>query len=187
MSTDKDDESIIFAQVDCELDTNPKILEAGNLGRQVFEFILRRNARRGFKGSIPLSHIGPAYLARTLMLATSDDAVTGVTAAVTAKLIAIDEAEGVVRLCRRLRGGDVDAVAAAPLGQLEREAGGEQLAETVEQRDPSGVHRVGHRGPVRDLDLRGDQRVRGCERMCPYAACRCTDARRTLAHARMCF
>lgn len=98
MSADKDDEAVIFAQVDSDLDSNPKILEAGNLGRQVFEFILRRNARRGFKGSIPLSHIGPAYLARTLMLATSDDAATGVTAAVTANLIAIDEAEGVVRI-----------------------------------------------------------------------------------------
>ncbi len=98
MSADKDDEAAIFAQVDADLDINPKIRAAGNLGRQVFEFVLRRNARRGFKGHIPLSHIGPDYLVEQLMLASRDDAVTGVTKAVTAKLIEIDEAAGTVRI-----------------------------------------------------------------------------------------
>ena len=93
MADDKD----IFAQVDGNLDTNPKIRKAGSFGRQVFEFVLRRNALRGFKGFVPIAFIDADYLAELLMI-DSSDAVTGVTKAVTAKLIAIDEAAGVVRI-----------------------------------------------------------------------------------------
>lgn len=92
MSDDKD----LFAQVDANLDTHPKIRQAGALGRQVFEFILRRNALRGFKGHVPIAFVDPDYLADLLMV-SRDDAVTGVTKAVTANLIAID-ASGVVRI-----------------------------------------------------------------------------------------
>lgn len=91
------DDKEIFAQVDGNLDTNPKIRKAGSFGRQVFEFLLRRNALRGFKGSVPVSFIDPDYLADILMISPSD-AVTGVTKAVTANLIAIDEPAGVVRI-----------------------------------------------------------------------------------------
>jgi hypothetical protein len=94
---DKDDESIVFAQVDANLDTHPKIRKAGSFGRQVFEFVLRRNALRGFKGHVPVSYVDPDYLADQLMI-SPNDAVTGVTKAVTAKLIAIDEAADTVTI-----------------------------------------------------------------------------------------
>lgn len=97
MSADRDDEQIIFAQVDADLDSHPKIRKAGAFGRQVFEFILRRNARRGFKGSVPISHVDADYLAEQLMIDAAD-AVTGVTKAVTAKLIELDERAGLVRI-----------------------------------------------------------------------------------------
>jgi hypothetical protein len=96
MSVERDSEAIVFAQVDANLDSNPKIRKAGSFGRQVFEFLLRRNALRGFKGSVPASFADPDYLADQLMI-SRDDAVTGVTKAVTAKLIAI-EASGEVRI-----------------------------------------------------------------------------------------
>lgn len=97
MSVDKDGESVVFAMVDANLDTNPKIRKAGSFGRQVFEFVLRRNALRGSKGSVPIAYVDPDYLADQLMIASSD-AVTGVTKAVTAKLIEIDEHAGLVHI-----------------------------------------------------------------------------------------
>jgi hypothetical protein len=97
MSIDKDSESVVFAQIDANLDTNPKIRKAGSFGRQVFEFVLRRNSLRGSKGSVPIAFVDPDYLADILMIAR-DAAVTGVTKAVTANLILIDDVEGVVRI-----------------------------------------------------------------------------------------
>jgi hypothetical protein len=97
MSVEKDSEAIVFAQVDANLDSNPKIRKAGSFGRQVFEFLLRRNALRGFKGSVPAAFADPDYLADQLMV-SRDDAVTGVTKAVTANLITFDHASGVVRI-----------------------------------------------------------------------------------------
>jgi hypothetical protein len=96
MSVEKDSEAIVFAQVDANLDSNPKIRKAGSFGRQVFEFLLRRNALRGFKGSVPLAFVDPDYLADQLMI-SRDDAVTGVTKAVTANLLSFDDAS-VVRI-----------------------------------------------------------------------------------------
>lgn len=97
MPIDKDSEAIVFAQVDANLDTNPKVRKAGSFGRQVFEFLLRRNALRGFKGSVPIAFVDPDYLADVLMIAPND-AVTGVTKAVTANLIAIDDTSSFVRI-----------------------------------------------------------------------------------------
>jgi hypothetical protein len=91
---EKDGEAVVYAQLDANLDTNPKIRKAGALGRQVFEFVLRRNALRGSTGNVPAAFVDPDYLADILMI-TRDDAVTGVTKAVTARLISIDD-DGVV-------------------------------------------------------------------------------------------
>ncbi|HEY6040189.1 MAG TPA: hypothetical protein VIV58_38160 [Kofleriaceae bacterium] len=97
MAADKDSESIVFAQVDANLDSNPKIRKAGALGRAVFEFLLRRNALRGFKGSVPIAFVDPDYLADILMI-TASEAVTAVTKAVTANLIAVDDSIGMVSI-----------------------------------------------------------------------------------------
>jgi hypothetical protein len=97
LMADKDEDSIVFAQVDGNLDTHPKVRKAGSFGRQVFEFVLRRNALRGSKGHVPISLVDPDYLADLLMI-SRDDAVTGVTKAVTACLIEIDDAAGLVRI-----------------------------------------------------------------------------------------
>jgi hypothetical protein len=97
MTVDKDTEATVFAQVDANLDSNPKIRKAGPFGRQVFEFVLRRNALRGSNGHVPIAFIDPDYLADILML-TRDDSVTGVTKAVTARLIEIDHVTGLVRI-----------------------------------------------------------------------------------------
>jgi uncharacterized phage protein (TIGR02220 family) len=79
---------VLYAKVDCNLDMNPKIRKAGNLGRQVFEFLIRRNRALDSHGFVPAGNVDPDYLADMLMV-TRNDAVTGVTAAVTAKLISV--------------------------------------------------------------------------------------------------
>lgn len=78
-----------WCKVSSSLDSHPKIRKAGNLGRQVFEFCLRRNAELDRGGSIPDDHLEPEYLAQVLML-SSDDAATGVSRCVTVGLLVRD-------------------------------------------------------------------------------------------------
>lgn len=78
-----------WCKVSTSLDSHPKIRKAGNLGRQVFEFCLRRNAELDRGGSIPDDHLEPEYLGQILML-TVKEARDGVSRCVTAGLLVRD-------------------------------------------------------------------------------------------------
>ncbi len=90
------DEKVCFAQIDGHLDSNPKVVKAGSVhATAVFEFLLRRVAISRSNGVVPVAFIDPEYLARTLFM-SCDEARHGTSRAVTAKLIDIDEASGLV-------------------------------------------------------------------------------------------
>lgn len=82
----------LYCKVDCMLDSHPKIRKAGRLGREVFLFILRRHRAIDGRGSMSIENIDSEYLADQLMM-TCNDAVTGVTACVTSKLITVTASE----------------------------------------------------------------------------------------------
>lgn len=90
-------DAISFCKIDAHLDTNPKIRKAGRDGRDVFEFIVRRNSLMERDGSIPIRYIEPWYLADVLMMSEAE-ASHGVSRAVTACLIEVDTVQGVVRI-----------------------------------------------------------------------------------------
>ena len=77
---------MIFAKIAADLDSHPKIRRAGRDGREVFLFVLRKNALADFNGQIPASHLEPWYLADQLMV-TEDDARNGLSRCVTAGLL----------------------------------------------------------------------------------------------------
>ena len=80
--------AISWCKVASNLDSHPKIRKAGRCGREVFLFALRRNAEPGNEaaGKIRAEELEPWYLADVLQMPECD-AVTGVTAAVTAGLL----------------------------------------------------------------------------------------------------
>lgn len=82
----------VWCKVSSSLDSHPKIRRAGNLGRQVFEFALRRNAEVDRNGVIPAEHFDPDYLADVLML-TKEQAVSGLSQAVRTGLLARDTSD----------------------------------------------------------------------------------------------
>ncbi len=77
--------------MDAGLDSNPKIVAAGRAGREVFLFLLRRNALLGVDGELPISNIDPAYLARQLDMPVTE-ARNAVVTIVTVGLIVTDDA-----------------------------------------------------------------------------------------------
>jgi very-short-patch-repair endonuclease len=79
-----------WCKVASDLDTSPKIRRAGRNGREVFLFVLRRNARAGNStpGQVSAKFLEPWYLADQLMM-PEFDAAAGVEAAIRANLIAI--------------------------------------------------------------------------------------------------
>jgi hypothetical protein len=81
--------ALSWCKVASNLDSHPKIRKAGRLGREVFLFALRRNAEPGnpIPGRLPKDELEPWYIADQLQMPVTD-AVTGVTAAVTAGLLA---------------------------------------------------------------------------------------------------
>jgi uncharacterized phage protein (TIGR02220 family) len=83
--------ALSWCKVASNLDTHPKVRKAGRNGREVFLFALRRNAEPGnpIPGRIPKDELEPCYLADLLQMPECD-AVTGVTAAVTAGLLALE-------------------------------------------------------------------------------------------------
>lgn len=83
--------ALSWCKVASNLDSHPKIRKAGRLGREVFLFALRRNAEPGnpVPGRITKDELDPAYLADLLQMPVTE-AVTGVTAAVTAGLLTAD-------------------------------------------------------------------------------------------------
>jgi hypothetical protein len=80
-----------WCKVASNLDSHPKIRRAGRLGREVFLFALRRNAEPGnpVPGRLPADELEPWYVADQLQM-SEVEAVTGVTAAIAAGLIAKD-------------------------------------------------------------------------------------------------
>lgn len=80
--------TISWCKVASNLDTHPKVRRAGRLGREIFLFALRRNAEPGnpIPGRIPKDELDPDYVADLLQM-PRDEAVTGVTCAVTAGLL----------------------------------------------------------------------------------------------------
>lgn len=76
----------LFAKMDINLDSHPKIRKAGRDGREVFLFVLRKNAALGRGGKIPASYVEPFYLAEQLMV-TESEARSGLSRCVTADLL----------------------------------------------------------------------------------------------------
>lgn len=72
-----------------DLDSNPKIRRAGRLGREVFQFALRRNAApsRPGNGTIPRADLEPWFIADQLMMPEAE-ASEGLARAIKAGLIA---------------------------------------------------------------------------------------------------
>jgi hypothetical protein len=95
MGSLRETEEFLFAKIDANLDTNPKIRKAGRDGRDVFEFVLRRIAVLKSAGAISIKNIDISYLAEMLMM-SEDEARHGVSRAVTADLLAIDQENGLV-------------------------------------------------------------------------------------------
>lgn len=86
-----------WCKVASNLDTHPKVRKAGRLGREVFLFALRRNAEPSnpVAGMLPADELEPWYVADMLQM-SCDEAVTGVTAAVTAGLLVREGAAYVI-------------------------------------------------------------------------------------------
>lgn len=80
-----------WCKVASNLDSHPKIRKAGRYGREVFLFALRRNAEpdNPVPGRLPAAILEPWFIADQLMMPESE-AVTGVTACVTAGLLLQD-------------------------------------------------------------------------------------------------
>lgn len=80
--------ALSWCKVASNLDSHPKIRQAGHLGREVFLFALRRNAEPGnpVPGRIPKQELADWYVADLLML-SKEDATAGLTAAIEAGLL----------------------------------------------------------------------------------------------------
>jgi len=84
-----------WCKVSSSLDSHPRIRRAGNLGRQVFEFALRRNAEIDRNGVVPAEHLEGEYIADVLML-TKEEAVSGLSSCVRTGLLALDNGNYVI-------------------------------------------------------------------------------------------
>lgn len=85
-----------WAKMSSNLDSNPKIRRAGRNGREVFLFILRKNAELDTAGGVPVSHVEAWYLADQLMM-SEEDAASGLSACVRTGLIAIEDGRAVIK------------------------------------------------------------------------------------------
>jgi hypothetical protein len=84
-----------WCKVDATLDSHPKIRKAGRDGREVFLFVLRRNALGDHEGRLPVSSVDLEYLADQLM-ADSESVRHGLSRAVTAGLLRVTETHVVI-------------------------------------------------------------------------------------------
>lgn len=103
-----------WAKMASNLDSHPRVRAAGRDGREVYLFILRRNAELDLHGLVPKIHVEPWYVAYELMI----DQVTarnGVSRCVTAGLLHESET------CFVISGWD-DEWAKKPLTNAERQA-----------------------------------------------------------------
>lgn len=103
-----------WAKVASDLDANPKVRKAGRAGREVFLFVLRRNAALDLGGRLPVMHVESWYLADQLMM-TEQEASHGLSRAVTAGLLRLDD--GFVSIV-----GWDDEWSKRPLTEAERQA-----------------------------------------------------------------
>lgn len=78
--------AIRFAKMAPGIDGHPKIRRAGRAGREVFLFVLRRNADLDRSGRVPLTYVDPWYLADQLMMPEAE-AIDGLARCVTAGLL----------------------------------------------------------------------------------------------------
>lgn len=147
-----------WAKMDARLDTSPKIRKAGRNGREVFLFLLRRNrllAGGGADGRVPASNVEHWYLADQLMM-SEQDAVDGVTRAVTAGLIAMDGAHVVICGFGEEWGGRV------PLSDAERSRRyRERHGASREDRDASRDGRDESDASRRSEEKRGEEKRDG--------------------------
>ena len=84
-----------FAKVDTHLDSHPKVRRAGRNGREVFLFVLRKNAAVDRGGRVSASYVEPAYLADQLMTSESE-ARDGLDRAVAAGLLCLDDDDVII-------------------------------------------------------------------------------------------
>ena len=103
-----------FAKVAADLDSNPKILRAGRNGREVYLFVLRRNAGLERDGRVPASNVELWYLADQLKMSEAE-AQEGVSRCIAAGLLRI------TRDSVLIAGWD-DDWAKRPLDEAERKA-----------------------------------------------------------------
>jgi hypothetical protein len=85
----------LFAKMDADLDSNPKIMRAGPMGTYVFLFVLRRNAKLGATGTIPAVNVEPWYVARQTGL-DPEEAERAIAACVRHRLLAIEGDQAVI-------------------------------------------------------------------------------------------
>ena len=78
--------AIRFAKMAPGIDSHPKIRRAGRAGREVFLFILRRNADLDRSGRVPLTYVEPWYLADQLMMPEAE-AIDGLAKCIAAGLL----------------------------------------------------------------------------------------------------
>jgi hypothetical protein len=85
-------ETVNFAKMAADMDSHPKVRRAGRDGREVFLFVLRRNALGNHDGRLPLDYVDPEYLADQLMMDV-ETARNGLSLCVTAGLLRVTDTE----------------------------------------------------------------------------------------------
>jgi uncharacterized phage protein (TIGR02220 family) len=136
-----------WAKVAHNLDSHPKIRKAGNLGRQVFEYALRRNSDPSNTmgpGRVALDYFEPRYLTEQLMLPASKRAIEGLEAAIGARLLR--RTDSAIELV-----GWEDEWGKGPLTEAERKAIQRSRAKAMSGHCPDG--------PVTDRDASGQSRT----------------------------
>lgn len=103
-----------FAKMAANLDGHPKVRRAGRNGREVFLFVLRKNAELDRSGRVPIDRVEPWFLADQLMMPEAD-AMDGLAKAIRFGLLARSETDV------SIVGWD-DEWAKAPLTEAERKA-----------------------------------------------------------------
>lgn len=123
-----------FAKMAANLDGHPKVRKAGRNAREVFLFVLRKNAELDRSGRVPLDRVEPWFLADQLMMSESE-AQNGLDRAVSAGLLMRSQTE--ISIC-----GWDDEWAKAPLTEAERKAKQRKEQQlTIDVTDMSGHDR----------------------------------------------
>jgi hypothetical protein len=126
-----------FGKMAADLDAHPKIRKAGRNGREVFLFVVRRNAALDRSGRVSIDHVEPWYLADQLMMPEAE-AEQGLERAIKAGLLA--RVQNLISIV-----GWDDEWAKAPLSETERkrrqrEKENDQPVTSGESRDVTKCH-----------------------------------------------